>query len=96
MALGLIETQYIPAEKQLADIFTKSLPRRQYNELRGKLGVGVAPTSSLRGNVSPTHSEAQADNKTEVEASKQVSQRSSGLQKAAGQKRCTEKKTMEL
>ena len=52
VALGLIETRHIPATLQLADIFTKSLPRRPFIDLRGKLGVADSPTPSLRGNVS--------------------------------------------
>ena len=53
VALGLIETIHIPSAQQVADIFTKSLPRSSFLELRTKLGVGSPPpTSSLRGNVS--------------------------------------------
>lgn len=52
VALGLIETRHIPSAQQLADIFTKSLPKREFSDLRFKLGVGAPPTSSLRGNVS--------------------------------------------
>lgn len=48
VALGLIETQHIPATLQMTDIFTKYLPRRVFEELRSKLGVGIAPTKSLR------------------------------------------------
>ena len=51
VALGLIETRHVPSAQQVADIFTKSLPRREFMALRDKLGVGVPPTSSLRGNV---------------------------------------------
>ncbi|XP_019092302.1 PREDICTED: uncharacterized protein LOC109129119 [Camelina sativa] len=54
VALGHIETQHSPAQFQLADIFTKSLPRREFESLRHKLGVGVPPTTSLRGNISDT------------------------------------------
>ncbi|KAG7578201.1 Integrase catalytic core [Arabidopsis thaliana x Arabidopsis arenosa] len=52
VALGLIETHHIPAALQLADVFTKSLPRRGFIDLRGKLGVSSSPTPSLRGSVS--------------------------------------------
>ena len=52
VALGLIETRHIPAEKQVADIFTKPLPRKAFEHLRSKLGVEVNPTQSLRGDVS--------------------------------------------
>ena len=51
VALGLIETRHIPASRQTADIFTKSLPRKAFLELRSKLGVD-GPPPSLRGNVS--------------------------------------------
>ena len=37
VVLVLIETQHIPASQQLADIFTKPLPRRPFVELRSKL-----------------------------------------------------------
>lgn len=43
VALGLIETRHISATLQLADIFTKSLPRRSFFQLRSKLGVEVPP-----------------------------------------------------
>lgn len=49
VALGLIETQHIPASQQLANIFTKSLPRRPFVELRSKLGVDGPPTPILKG-----------------------------------------------
>ncbi|CAA7036250.1 unnamed protein product [Microthlaspi erraticum] len=49
VALGLIETQHVPATQQLADIFTKSLPKKSFKELRSKLGVAESPTLSLRG-----------------------------------------------
>ncbi|CAA7021794.1 unnamed protein product [Microthlaspi erraticum] len=52
VALGLIETSHIPAKLQLADIFTKSLPRSAFEELRNKLGVGRRSTPSLQGDVS--------------------------------------------
>lgn len=54
VALGLIETRHIPATLQIADIFTKSLPRKAFEDLRFKLGVGVASTTSLRGNIGDT------------------------------------------
>lgn len=52
VALGVIEIQHIPAALQVADIFTKSLPRRSFTDLRTKLGVGILPTTSLRGSES--------------------------------------------
>ncbi|KAG7656784.1 Retrotransposon Copia-like N-terminal [Arabidopsis suecica] len=48
VALGLIETNHILAITQLADIFTKPLPRRAFIDLRTKLGVSGSPTPSLR------------------------------------------------
>lgn len=52
VALGLIETQHIPAKDQFADIFTKPLARRPFAELRGKFGATEPPTPSLRAAVS--------------------------------------------
>lgn len=49
VALGLIETRHIPAEHQVADIFTKALPRKAFEGLRFKLGVEEISTQSLRG-----------------------------------------------
>lgn len=51
VALGLIETKHVPAAEQIADIFTKSLPRKAFIYLRDKLGVGYLPTPRLRGNM---------------------------------------------
>lgn len=73
VALGLIETRHIPASLQIADIFTKALPRQAFEHLRRKLGVEETPTPSLRGNVSDkaqstakTTSKISAQNNTEV------------------------------
>jgi len=52
VALGVLEIQHIPAILQLADVFTKSLPRQSFQRLRDKLNVRLPPTLSLRGNVS--------------------------------------------
>lgn len=84
VALGLIETRHIPAALQVADVFTKSLPRRQFTELRVKLGVGNPPTSSLRGNVSVCEDQAQDGAQTEVKLTKPKveTQRSSPSTKA--------------
>ena len=49
VALGVLEVQHIPSALQLADIFTKSLPRHSFQSLRAKLSVGAPPTISLRG-----------------------------------------------
>ncbi|XP_019086346.1 PREDICTED: uncharacterized protein LOC109126899 [Camelina sativa] len=61
VALGHIETQHVPTQLQLADIFTKSLPKREFEDLRAKLCVGASPTTSLRGNISDI---GQMDHKT--------------------------------
>lgn len=52
VALGLIETRHVSSTLQLADIFTKPLPRRPFEHLRCKLGVAESPTPRLRGTVS--------------------------------------------
>lgn len=52
VALGVLEVQHIPSTLQLADIFTKSLPRRSFQSLRSKLSVGSPPIISLRGDES--------------------------------------------
>lgn len=49
VALGVLEVQHISAAYQLADIFTKSLPRRVFQDLRNKLNVRHPPTIRLRG-----------------------------------------------
>lgn len=51
VALGKLIVHHIPGVHQLADIFTKSLPVKSFQELRVKLGVVASPTQSLRGHV---------------------------------------------
>ncbi|XP_031489634.1 uncharacterized protein LOC116257163 [Nymphaea colorata] len=51
VAIGSLVTKYIPSLKQIADIFTKPLPRLQLENLCNKLGIWIASTTSLRGNV---------------------------------------------
>lgn len=47
---GLLQLTYLPTKSQLADVFTKSLPSPQFNNLLSKLGVtGITP--SLKGGV---------------------------------------------
>lgn len=46
VALGVFEVQHIPSALQLADIFTKSLPRQSFQSLRSKLSVGNTTTIS--------------------------------------------------
>lgn len=36
---GLINMKFCPSEEQLADIFTKALPKERFNQLRLNLGV---------------------------------------------------------
>lgn len=55
VALGVLEVQHVPSAMQLADIFTKSLPRQSFQSLRAKLNVGKPPTISLRGDESISH-----------------------------------------
>ena len=47
---GLSQLSYLPTKQQLADIFTKVLPSKQFNELLSKLDI-VIPTPSLRGDI---------------------------------------------
>ena len=46
---GVIDIKFCSSEEQLADIFTKELPKDRFNYLRTKLGV--KPVSSLGGDV---------------------------------------------
>ncbi|XP_019097488.1 PREDICTED: uncharacterized protein LOC109131245 [Camelina sativa] len=46
VAFGNLIVNHIPADYQLANIFTKSLPQRPFEILRLKLGVGVPHTPS--------------------------------------------------
>ncbi|XP_010493723.1 PREDICTED: uncharacterized protein LOC104774223 [Camelina sativa] len=48
VALGALIVEHIPAQDQLADIFTKSLPPAAFCDLRFKLGLCLPPTPSLR------------------------------------------------
>ena len=59
VALGLVNVQHIPAMLQLADIFTKSLPRQAFQSLRSKLGVGNLQLPSLREGVRSMKQETQ-------------------------------------
>ena len=49
VALKALEVKHIPGTLQLADVFTKSLSHEPFFKWRGKLGVSVPPTPSLRG-----------------------------------------------
>ncbi|CAL8152562.1 unnamed protein product [Prunus armeniaca] len=46
---GVVDLRYCKSEEQVADIFTKALPKDRYNYLRGLLGV--KPINNLEGNV---------------------------------------------
>ncbi|CAM8882756.1 unnamed protein product [Rhodiola kirilowii] len=48
---GRIRTQHVPSHLQVADIFTKSIPRHSFEFFRSKLHVCFNPTLSLRGGV---------------------------------------------
>lgn len=52
---GVLQTKFIPSELQLADVFTKGLPRPLFEFFRSKLRVGPHPTLRLRGGVSDNH-----------------------------------------
>ncbi|CAA7036579.1 unnamed protein product [Microthlaspi erraticum] len=54
VALGVVEIKHIPAAHQVADNFTKPLPRSSFLHLRAKLGVGTLPITSLREGESQT------------------------------------------
>lgn len=81
VALGLIETKHIPAEQQIADIFTKPLARKAFEQLRSKLGVEESLTQSLRGSVSEAHlvTKPMRSNKAQDQRSSLLHQRSSPL-----------------
>ncbi|OMO55039.1 ABC/ECF transporter, transmembrane component [Corchorus capsularis] len=49
VAAGTLVTMFVPSINQVADIFTKALPRHLYDEFRAKLGLWLAPRPSLRG-----------------------------------------------
>ena len=46
-----IEISHIGTNEMQADIFTKALPRHQFNYLRGLIGISNETTSQLRGYV---------------------------------------------
>lgn len=51
VSAGKLHTKFIPSHLQLADIFTKSLPRPAFEFLRSKLCICLHPTHRLRGDI---------------------------------------------
>ena len=49
VALGALETCFVPSKHQLANIFTKPLSKALFLDLRLKLGLVFDPRHSLRG-----------------------------------------------
>ena len=49
VAMGTLVTQYVSTHSQLADIFTKSLPKDSFTTFRDKLGVHLHSYSNFRG-----------------------------------------------
>ncbi|KAD3642035.1 hypothetical protein E3N88_31259 [Mikania micrantha] len=50
---GKLHTKFVPTKLQVADIFTKSLPRHQFEFFRDRLRIGPPPFR-LRGDIRPT------------------------------------------
>ncbi|GKV50857.1 hypothetical protein SLEP1_g57540 [Rubroshorea leprosula] len=51
VALGNLITRFVKSELQLADLFTKPLPRNCFKQLCVKLGLCFIPRPSLRGSI---------------------------------------------
>ncbi|XP_042511762.1 uncharacterized mitochondrial protein AtMg00810-like [Macadamia integrifolia] len=51
VALCLLITRFVPSHRQLADVFTKPLSRRDFHSICIKLGMCAHPQLSLRGGV---------------------------------------------
>ncbi|KAJ8768265.1 hypothetical protein K2173_021205 [Erythroxylum novogranatense] len=51
VAMGNLVTHFVSSQAQLADIFTKPLPRSIFMDLRNKLGLSLMPRPSLRGSI---------------------------------------------
>ena len=48
VALGSLITKFVSSKDQVADTFTKALPRREFDVLRAKLGLSSPPEPNLR------------------------------------------------
>ena len=64
VALGSLETHFVPSNHELADIFTKPLSKVAFRELRNKLGLCLDPQPSLRGSKSAAENQ-EAENQEE-------------------------------
>ncbi|EOY32707.1 Uncharacterized protein TCM_040734 [Theobroma cacao] len=64
VALGSLVTQFVPSTHQVADIFTKALPRNIFEGFRLKLGLWDLPMPSLKGSVEADHSSEEQSNST--------------------------------
>ncbi|XP_020262193.1 uncharacterized protein LOC109838136 [Asparagus officinalis] len=51
VALGSLVTRFVSSKQQLADLFTKPLPRDQFNVLKTKLGLLQQTQTSLKGSI---------------------------------------------
>lgn len=51
VAFGSLVTWFVPSHQQVADIFTKPLPRDVFTRLCIKLGVWPSTQPSLRGSI---------------------------------------------
>ena len=58
VALGALETRFVPSKQQLADIFTKPLSKALFLDLRLKLGLVFDPRHSLQGSENTTDMES--------------------------------------
>ena len=56
VAFGSLETRFVSSTSQLADIFTKPLPKASFLHLQTKLGLCPDPRPSLKGSDNTTHS----------------------------------------
>jgi hypothetical protein len=57
VALGTLETRFVPSARQLADLFTKPLPKTPFQALRVKLGLLVDLKPTLKGSDNTKYSD---------------------------------------